>query len=373
MSNAIGILREQIETPALLIDLDTLDKNIETMASYYRKKKGAVLLPHQKGHRLPAIAKKQIKAGAKGVSSTSLRLAEYYVNSGINNILITAEVVGVPKIVRLLGLCRHAHVTATVDDIANVRQLSEAAISRRTRVSVAVELYMGDGSAGVQLGKAKAFVKELQRFRGVDFRGLWWHEGRLSGVKSFEERKRLDFGTMERIARIVDEIEDAGIDIEMLSGGHTSTWNITPEFEGLTNVGVQAGSYVFSDWASHLIEGNEVFDYALTVLTTCISRPTPNEAIFDSGMNSCSDEMTDDYRKIVGPKFKGIVGVKKISQREELMQAVFVDSNKSVKVGDALELIPPHSDTTAKLHDRYYGIRDGRVEVVWPNIGRGLF
>jgi 3-hydroxy-D-aspartate aldolase len=158
MSQIIGLAKNQIETPALLIDLDSLDKNIETMASYYRRNKGAALMPHQKGHRLPAIAKKQIAAGAKGISSTSLGLADYYVNCGINNILITAEVYGGTKISRLVGLCKQADVTATVDDITNVRQLSEAALSNETRINVAVELYMGCGSAGVQLDRTEAFV-----------------------------------------------------------------------------------------------------------------------------------------------------------------------------------------------------------------------
>jgi D-serine deaminase-like pyridoxal phosphate-dependent protein len=373
MSSVIGIARDQIETPALLIDLDALAKNIETMASYYRRKKGAALMPHQKGHRLPAIAKKQIDAGAKGVCSTSLSLADFYVNCGIENILVTAEVSGSTKISRLVGLCKQANVTATVDDIENVRQLSEAALGNRTKVNVAVELYMGRGSAGVQLDKTKAFVKEMHKFRGVNFRGLWWHEGALAGVKSFEERRRLEFEIMEQIVRVRDEIEDAGISVEMLSGGFTATWNITPEFPGLINVGVQAGSYVFSDWVSHLIEGIEVFDCALTVLTHCISRPTPSEAIFDSGMNSCSSESGENYHSVVGPRFKDLNDVKTVFQREELMEVVFDGPNTSVRVADIFELIPPHSDTTAKLHDRYYGMRNDRVEVVWANLGRGRF
>jgi len=373
MSSLVGITKDLIETPALLIDLDALEKNIETMASYYRNKKGAALLPHQKGHRLPAIAKKQINAGAKGVSCTSLGLADFYVSCGIDNILLTAEVSGSTKISRLVGLCRQANVTATVDDIENGKELSEAARGNGTKINVAVELYMGRGSAGVQLDETKAFVKEMQKFSGLHFGGLWWHEGSLASVKSFEERKRMEFEIMEQIARVKDEIEDAGISVEMLSGGFTATWNITPEFHGLSDVGVQAGSYVFSDGVSHLIEGIEVFDYALTVLTRCISRPTLNEAIFDSGMNSCSDESGEDYHAIVGPKFKDLKAVKAVYQREEIMQAVFDETNGNIRVGDMFELIPPHSDTTAKLHDRYYGIRSDAVEVVWTNYGRGRF
>jgi D-serine deaminase-like pyridoxal phosphate-dependent protein len=366
--------KQELETPALLVDLDALEKNIKTMADYYRAKSGAVLMPHQKGHRLPIIAKKQIQAGASAVSSTSLGLAEYYVNSGIDNILITSEICGANKIARLCALSKHSNITVAVDDIENVRQLSAVALSSKTRINVAVELYMGSwGSAGVQLREAKSLVKELTKFRGVNFQGLWWHEGQLSSIRNFEERKRMEFAILDEVARVRDEIEDMGTSVEMLSGGFTCTWNITPEYSGLTNVAVQAGSYVFSDWTSHLIEGIEVFDCALTVLTRCVSRPNLTEAIFDSGMNSCSDENGENYASIVGPKFKSLEGLKRIWQREEIMQVVFDHPTRDVRVGDVFELIPPHSDTTAKLHDKYYGIRGNRVEVVWPNYGRGLF
>jgi 3-hydroxy-D-aspartate aldolase len=163
----------------------------------------------------------------------------------------------------------------------------------------------------------------------------------------------------------------------MISGGHTCTWNITPEYPYLSNVEVQAGNYVFSDWVDRMLEGVEVFDCALTVLTRCISRPAPDQAIFDSGMNTCSDEAGNEimggYTSVVGPKFKDLEGIKKIRQREEIMLVEFDHPNIDLHVGDVFELIPPHADTTAKLHDKYYGVRKGKIEVIWPNYGRGLF
>jgi D-serine deaminase-like pyridoxal phosphate-dependent protein len=364
--------KEEIDTPALLIDLDILEKNLRVMADYYRSKKGAALLPHQKGHRLPIIARKQLDLGAKGLSITSFSLAEYYVRYGFTNILITSEISGENKIRRLCGLSKHSEVTVGVDNIENVGHLSEMALANKTRINVAVELYMGPTSCGVEIGEAKSFVKEIIKYRGVNFKGLWWHQGSLGGIRSWEKRKRMHFATLDKVARLRDEIEDAGIEVEMLSGGYTCTWNMTPEYSGLKDVGVQAGSYVFSDWCSREIEGLEVFDCALTVLTRCISTPKPGKAVFDFGMNSCSDEATHDYHNVVGPKFKDLEGVEKIYQREEISVVTFKDPSTKVKVGDVFELIPPHSDTTAKLHDKYYCIRRGRVEAVWPNHGRGL-
>ena len=356
----------------MLIDLDVLEKNIKTMGDYYRGKKGSALLPHQKGHRLPIIAKKQIDAGAVGVSMTSLGLAEYYVMSGIDNILITAEIYGRGKIRKLCSLSKIANITATVDNIDNARQISEEALADGNKINVAVEIYTGKGSCGVGIDDAKSFVQELAKLRGIEFKGLWL-VGPEAEMKKPEERKKSHFGWLDKLAKLKDDIEDAGISVEMLSSGQLATWNITPEYPNLSNVGVQAGNYVFMDWISkEEFEGYEVFDYALTVLTRCISRPKPNEAMFDFGLNSCSDEHSEDYLKVVGPKFKNHGNIGQISFREELAGVLLKDPSIDFKIGDVFELIPCHADTTAKIHDKYYVIRNDKIEMIWPNYGRGL-
>jgi 3-hydroxy-D-aspartate aldolase len=369
-----GADKEEIETPALLIDLDIMEKNIRTMGDYYRSKKGAALRPHQKGHRLPIIARKQIEAGATGVSMTSLGLADFYVNSGIDDILITSEIYGKNKIAKLCALSKLSNVTVGVDNIANVRQLSEAALANGTKINIAPEVYLGKARCGVQMAEMKSFVKQLVKMRGVTFKGLWWHH-KLSDatVNDFELRRKETFQTLDKIARLRGEIEDSGISVEMLSGGQTCTWNITPEYPNLGNVQVQAGNYVFNDWCSALVRGSEAFECALTVLTRCISRPTPDEAMFDFGMNSCAYESGEDYRRVVGPKFKDVEGIEEVYEREEISFAMVKAPSREVKVGGLFEVVPPHADTTAKLYDRYYGMRNGKVEVIWPNHGRGLF
>jgi len=368
----IGMAKEEIDTPALLIDLDLMEKNIETMASYYRSRKGAALRPHQKGHRLPIIAKKQIKAGAVGVSMTSFGLAELYADCGIDDILVTSEVQGRNKIARLCGLSRHSDITVSVDNLATVKQISEVATSLGAKVNVAVEVYLSSLSAGVEPRNVKSFVKELSGFKGIHFKGLWWHE--LFGIDGpMDERTKNHYANLDVIADLKAEIEDSGIDVEMLSGGHSYTWKITPNYQGLKNVGVQVGSYVFNDWCSYQVESLDAFDCALTVLTRCISRPKPDEAMFDMGTNSCANESGEDYGKVVGPRFKEVEGLTNIRLREEHGFANCKDANVEIRVGEPYEVIPPHADTTAKMHDRYYGIRDGKVEVVWPNYGRGLF
>ncbi len=362
---------DEIDTPAALIDLNALDRNIRTMSEFYHSNNGA-LLPHQKGHRLPIIARKQLDAGAKGVSMTSLGLAEYYVTSGIDNILITAEICGKNKIRRLCSLSKHANLTASVDNLENVRQISEEALANNTVVNVAVELYAGRESCGVGFDDAKHFVKDLAKYRGVKFKGLW-HHGDESAYKKYEDRKKMHFGILSQMAILKEEIEDAGIEMELVSAGYTCTWNITPKFPDLQNVLVQAGTYALSDWCTrNHSEGMEAFDCALTVLTRCISRPKSDEAMFDFGMNACSDECAEFYQKPQRPVLKNFPESQEMTLREEHAYVKLKEPNASVRVGDVFEVVPAHSDTTAKLHDKFYGIRNGRVEVIWPNYGRGL-
>jgi D-serine deaminase-like pyridoxal phosphate-dependent protein len=363
---------EEIPTPALLINLEAMDKNLGIMAKYYESKPFASLLPHQKGHRLPIIARKQISAGAKGVSITSLGLAEYYTNCGIKDILITNKIYGDNKIKRVCQLSKEASIILSVDNVRNIKHISEIALSKNTRIDIAAEIYMGTGSSGIEIDKADSLTRNIVKYKGVNFRGFWWHQNSLASIKNFEDRKNRHFNTLNKVATLKDEIEDAGINVEMLSGGYTCTWNITPEYPHLKNIGVQAGSYVFSDWCSHEIEGLQTFNYALTVLTRCISIPKPGEAIFDFGLNSCSNESTYDYHRIVGPMFKDTIGIKSVNQREEISSVVFDQDNTKLKVGNLYQIIPPHSDTTAKLHNKYYCIRKNIIENIWINYGRGL-
>jgi D-serine deaminase-like pyridoxal phosphate-dependent protein len=380
----LGASIEELDTPALLIDLDLMEKNIKTVADFYRSRKGAALRPHQKGHRSPIIAKKQIDAGADGVSITSFGLAELYVKFGIKDILVTCEVTGNNKIRRLCNYSKHGDLTVGVDNYENVRKISNTASMFNACVNVAVELYMGPGSAGIRNWETEAlpFIKKICKLQGVNFKGIWWHEGRLSSIADWEARKEAHFATMDKVASLKASVEDSGIDVEMLSGGFTCTWNMTPLYSGLSKVGVQAGNYVFSDWVDQLLPGLEQFECALTVLTRCISRPSSYEAVFDSGMNTCSDEaggsggdeMEGGYKSVVGPRIKDLDGVNyPVRVREEISSITFEELSREIKVGDAIQYIPPHADTTAKLHEQYYGVRDGVVEVIWPNYGRGLF
>jgi 3-hydroxy-D-aspartate aldolase len=187
----------------------------------------------------------------------------------------------------------------------------------------------------------------------------------VSSYKSYEERKRVHFKLLEPVLETKDLIEDAGIDVEISSAGATSTYNITPGIAGITDV--QAGKYVFMDRVYKEIEGMEPFNYALTILTTVISRPNSNKAIIDVGIKSRGG----NYGTLIPPLLKNIQGVKLTKFSAEHGHLKIEDSNKELKVGDKIELIPSNCGTTANIYNEYIGIRDGDVEVVWPISARG--
>ena len=212
-SSIIGKSIEEIDTPALLIDLDIMEKNIHTMAEFYAEKKGAALRPHQKGHRLPLVAKTQMDTGACGVSITTLGLAEYYVTCGIDSILLTNEIAGKNKMRRVCTLSKLADITVGVDNLENARHLGSIAGEQNTIIQVGVELYMGTGTCGVEIEEALPFIKELVSMEHIQFNGLWWHQGSLADILDWEERKQAHFATLDRVAHLKDSLEDAGIDV----------------------------------------------------------------------------------------------------------------------------------------------------------------
>jgi D-serine deaminase-like pyridoxal phosphate-dependent protein len=358
----IGLDMYELDTPSLLLDLDIMDKNISTMSDYYKGVEMG-LRPHFKPHKCPIIAHKQIEAGAIGITCQKLGEAEVMAFTGIQNILIANQIANDNKIKRLVNLARYNNVSVGIDDLKNAEQISSAASNKGIKVNVLVEIY--GGRCGVDAGgPALSLVKDIVKLKGLRFRGIFFHKG-VGSHKIYEERKRVHIKLLEPVIETKDIIEDAGIDVEILSAGATATYNITPSIAGITDV--QAGKYVFMDRVYKEIEGMEPFDYALTILATIISRPSNDRAIIDVGLKSRGG----NYGALIPPLVKNIEGVELTKFSAEHGHLKIEDSNKDLEVGDKIELIPSNCGTTANIYDEYIGIRDGVVEVVWPISARG--
>jgi D-serine deaminase-like pyridoxal phosphate-dependent protein len=361
---ALRIPKEEIDSPALLIDLAAMEANLRRMADFFRHRE-ARLRPHAKTHKCPTIAKRQLDLGAIGITCAKLGEAEVMAKAGVRDILIANQIIGSAKISRLVNLAQTADVMVAADDAQNMRTLSAAASAQNVKIRVLVEVNIGMGRCGVEPGQAAlALAQEIDRCPGLVFAGLMGYEGHLVFLPSLKERTERCRQAMSLLLESKDLIERTGLPVTIVSAGGTGTYAITGEIPGVTEV--QAGSYLFMDGRYRGIEGLEDFPCALTLLATVISRPHPQRAIIDAGMKSITHEFGL-------PQVKDRPGAKLVALAEEHGIISLEEPDPHLKVGDKIELIVSHGCTTINLHDQYYTIRDGFLEAIWPIAARGAF
>jgi len=349
-----------LETPALILDLDLMEKNIRQMSEYFSGRK-AKLRPHVKNHKTPIIALKEIQAGAVGVAVAKLGEAEVMTWSGIRDILIMNQIVTDEKINRLLGLAKHADLTVAVDNPENVAKLSSMARERNQTLGVVIEVDIGHHRAGVKPGhEALNLAQKIISSNNLKFRGLGGYQGHVSLIIDPKERKIEDEKACEKIVSTKDLLEDHGIPVEMVSAGGTGTYDFTGNYRGITEV--QAGSYVTMDVIYR--DCGIDFDCALSILTTVSSAPSEDRAVLDAGVKSIS---TDQGL----PRVKGLEGVEIAKLSAEHTHLELLSNHSRLKIGEKVEVYPSDTDTTIDLHEKFYGVRDGEVEVVWPILARG--
>ena len=359
----IGMHKTELDTPALLIDLDVMEANIKTMANYFSTVT-ADLRPHVKTHKTPIIAHKQIAAGAIGVTCAKLGEAEAVIHAGIRDVLIANQVVGTQKIARLINLAKHSEIMVAVDNTDNVQAISEAAAAKGATVRMLVEVNIGMNRCGVEPGKpALALAEQIHRSPNLIFEGLMGYEGHTVAKPSRAERDTAARAAMQQLVDAKHYLEKRGVHVSIMSGGGTGTFNITGSIPEMTEV--QAGSYVLMDSTYGNVEGvGDHFDCALSVLATVVSRPSADRAIVDTGLKVLAKEFGI-------PQPVGTDSVEMTGLSEEHGTLQVSDENVSLKPGDTLEILPTHCCTTVNLHDRYYGIRNGIVESVWEITARG--
>ncbi len=349
--------RDAIETPALLVDLDAMEANIRLMGDYFRGRR-ARLRPHFKTHKSPAIAHRQVAAGAKGICCAKLSEAEVLLVSGITDVLIANQVVDPAKIARLAGLARGgAKVTVCADNPANVADLSQAAARAGSVLRVLVEVDVGMNRCGVRSPEeALALASRIARSPGLVFEGIQAYEGHLVQLNDREARRAGVREMVERIGRVKTMMEKNGLAVNEVSGGGTATYDITGDDTIWTEI--QAGSYVFVD-SSYRPMGLP-FREALTVLATVVHK-RKGVAVTDAGMKVCSTDHGP-------PSVKGHPGLE-VRLNEE--HGIVSDPDDVLAYGRKIEYVPGHCCTTVNLHDRYHCLRGDLLEVVWPIPGRG--
>lgn len=355
-----GISLEAIDTPALVVDLDLMEGNIARMANFFAGV-SATLRPHTKTHKTPALAHKQIEAGAKGVTCAKLGEAEVMAASGIRDLLIANQVIGRTKIDRLVALARHSDVIVAVDHSDNVREISEAARAVGATVGMLIEVNVGMNRCGVEPGEPTLQLAQIiHRLPGVRFAGVMGYEGHIINDPDQAVRERECRKSMGLLTETAAYVRQAGLPVNIVSGGGTGTYKITGTFPGVTEV--QAGSYLFMDATYHKIIPE--FDCALTIYTTVVSRPGDTLAIVDAGLKT----MTTEFGF---PTVRDRSGATLIGESEEHGKLRLDGASVSLRPGEKIHLLPSHVCTTINLHDRLYGVRNGRLETIWTVAARG--
>ena len=360
---------EEIETPALLIDLDILEKNIATMREKLSSKKCGYR-PHVKAHKSAFVAHKQLANGAIGVTCQTIEEAEAMALSGVPDILLTNMVVSRGKIKRVLNLLHHSKIMVTVDSLENAKALASEAEKSHQVLDIVVEINVGQNRTGVAPGNAALdLVREVTGQRSLHFKGLMGYEGHLQcSIPDFEERKKKCGEALSHLLLTKELVEDEHIDVEIVTAGGTGTYNIASEITGITEI--QPGSYVTMDHRYRMIDTcGKDFGCSMSVLATVISRPTNNRAVIDLGWKSVGLEY-----QILGwegmPVAKNLEGVSYSPGGDEHGILTLSGLSENLRLGERVEFIPSHCDTTLNLHGSFYGVRRDDVEVICPTVRR---
>jgi D-serine deaminase-like pyridoxal phosphate-dependent protein len=363
----VGAPLDDIDTPALIVDLDALERNIRKMAEFARAA-GVRLRPHAKTHKCPAIAQRQIAAGAVGQCCQKVGEAEALVRGGVRDVLVSNQVVGMPKLRRLAALATEATVGLCFDANEQVDAASRAASEFGVTIGALVEIDVGMQRCGVAPGRAAAdLARRIAQAPGLSFRGLQAYHGTAQHLPSVEARERAIASAAAAVRETLEALESAGLRCEIVSGAGTGTFRLEGE-SGVWNE-LQAGSYVFMDTDYARIGGRDgglyrEFEHSLFVLATVMSVPVPGRAIVDAGLKSYSGE------KGV-PWVHGHDDIEVVGMSDEHGKLALGARATPLRLGDKVKLIPGHCDPTVNLHDWYVGVRRARVEALWPITARG--
>src|SRR5262247_1480962 len=348
--------RDEIATPALLLDLDRFERNLARMADHVRRH-GKALRPHAKTHRCPEIARRQVAAGALGVACAKLGEAEVMAAAGVRGLLITTEVVPPTSIRRLMKLIGEAPDTMlVVDHPDNVRALGRTAAEAGVTLNVLVDVHVGARRTGVAPGP---LVTEQ---RGLRLRGLQGYAGQCAHVVGWTARGEASRNAMAPLMETRTQFEKAGLPVEIVAGGSTGTYDIDVELPGLTEL--QSGSYCVMDVDYRRIGGRAGdaltdFEMALTVVATVVSVPTADRGIVDAGLKAFSTDKPFPPEAVERP------GLSYEFAGDEHGRLVIIDRDRPVRLGERIEFFPPHCDPTFNLYDRIHAVRGREVEAVW--------
>lgn len=361
----IGMSLAEVDTPCLILELDAFERNLNQLQQSLAGRT-IKLRPHAKSHKCPQIALRQIALGAVGVCCQKVSEAEAMVDGGVKDVLIANEVVGAPKLRRLMILAARARVAVCADDAGNVAALDAAARAAGIQLDVLVEINVGANRCGVEPGApALALAQAIVACGNLHFAGLQAYHGSAQHFRQAQQRRAATESAVEKVKDTTSLLGQAGIACERVTGAGTGTYL----FEAGSSVyhELQPGSYIFMDvdyakneWTE---SGFPRFEHSLFVWTTVMSRTGDQQAIVDAGLKASSIDSGM-------PRVADAPGVEFIKASDE-HGVLQLNGAPGFAVGDKLKLIPGHCDPTVNLYDQFVCMRNGRVEAIWPITARG--
>ena len=357
-SSVIGARVDELDTPSLLLDLGKVERNLDAMAHLFAASPVRVR-PHAKTHKVTNLALMQLARGAIGVCCAKLGEAEVMAAGGVSELLVTTEVVGPAKIHRLIGIARQTGVITVVDDATAAEQISDAASQAGVRLRCLLDVNVGQNRTGVEPGEpALELARRVARLPGLRLVGLQGYEGHLQHIVDADERRLANAQAMGLLSQTAELLLDRGLPVEVVSTAGTGTGLFAAQWPRVTEI--QPGSYVVMDSDYGRVRGLP-FENALTLLASVVSK-RKSDSIVDAGSKSLSTD--------AGPAKPVGLDATYIPQGDEHGKLTFPSGNP-LALGDKVELIPSHCDTTINLHDAYYVTRDRYVVAVWPIAARG--
>ena len=354
---AIGQHRDELITPALVLDIDAAQRNIDRMAGELKQMGKATIRPHYKTHKSPDLARRQLQAGAGGLSMATVWEAAVLAAGGMDDLFVVNTVAHPDKLRVLAELARDHRILVAVDEPANAAAHSAAAVAAGSTLGIMVEVDTGMDRCGVDTAQdCLALARRVTDLPGLRFEGITGYEGHCSLTPDSDLRHERQREAMTFFTEVAGLLESNGVPCPIRSAGGIATWKWTAAFPGLTEI--QAGTYVVMDnFHGRMVPG---FEHSLTIQATVISTQS-GQVIVDAGNKSVADPADVT---MVGHD----LGVVRFDEEHGIFAA---PGGSSLRVGDSVALVPGYSPSTVNWYDAYHVVRDDVVVDVWPIIPRG--
>lgn len=354
---------QELDTPALVVDLDVMERNLERVASYAREHR-LRLRPHTKTHKIPALGRRQLELGAVGLTVAKVSEAEVMLSADPEDLLVAYPVIGMAKLQRLVSLPARTGVTVALDSEYAARVLSEAAVTAGTAFRVLLEVDMGLHRVGVPPEEGAKMAQLISTLPGLEFDGVTFYPGHIKQMDGIDEQIPALSSALDAV---VSAVEDAGLPCRIVSGGSTPTLFHSHRVSALNEI--RPGTYIFNDRNTWLSGACSLEDCAASILTTVVSTAVKDQIIVDGGSKTFSSDKAAN-----GIGFGYFPDAPRAVLEKMNEEHGFVDIREEKKrwnIGEKVRIVPNHVCVAVNLHERVYGVRGENVEECWAVEGRG--